>query len=434
LIAAALIGLVLLISLAIGPWRFTFAGVSVSVSHFRKPLSLVIAALAAYAVLHPRITFAARSGSVLGFYALAAILMFVLAFGPAPTILGVKFLYKAPYAWLMSLPGFDQSLRVPARFGMLAALALSVAAGIAWSRLLDGRRPRLARSATVAVALLIVAEGWSGPLTAHVPPQAETWPARCAGLPRFELPFAEIADEAAAQYRAVLARTRSVNGESGFSPPHLLALAAAIDTRDSDALTALAEHGPLCISVNPSRREAAGLARWISGHWLARSLSNDRFFLVRRASAPRVPSPGDRLTIKEASSHVGPVDRGPITDGDRVTAWISNVHRHHEHLTLTLGCSATVTQVGLSQGGHILHFAGGLAVEVSSDGSFWRTAWQGTTGGLTVRAALRDPRMVPTYFPIGVVDVRHVRLRLIQALPDAPWAVADVSVHGHCGP
>ena len=52
-----------------------------------------------------------------------------------PTLFEVPILYKPPYSWLMLAPGFEDSLRAPARFGMVMALALAVAAGLAWHQI-----------------------------------------------------------------------------------------------------------------------------------------------------------------------------------------------------------------------------------------------------------------------------------------------------------
>ena len=61
-------------------------------------------------------------------YLLAATFLFLCAMGPEPRFLGHRILYEPPYAWLMRLPVFAGGVRVPARFAMLGALALSVAA------------------------------------------------------------------------------------------------------------------------------------------------------------------------------------------------------------------------------------------------------------------------------------------------------------------
>ena len=60
--------------------------------------------------------------------------------GPFPTLAGRRVLFRAPYAWLMELPGYS-SIRVPARFGMLFILCLAVAAGCAFAWLTDRFSP-----------------------------------------------------------------------------------------------------------------------------------------------------------------------------------------------------------------------------------------------------------------------------------------------------
>ncbi len=54
------------------------------------------------------------SRSALTFYALAAVVMWLFSLGPAPTLMDRPIIYKAPYAWLMMLPGVD-GVRVPAQ-------------------------------------------------------------------------------------------------------------------------------------------------------------------------------------------------------------------------------------------------------------------------------------------------------------------------------
>src|SRR5262249_62331332 len=77
---------------------------------------------------------AGRQRLPLMFYSLATLLMYLLCFGPQPHFLGVPFMYEAPYGWLMNLPGYD-TVRVPARFAMLAALCLAASAGLGFARL-----------------------------------------------------------------------------------------------------------------------------------------------------------------------------------------------------------------------------------------------------------------------------------------------------------
>ena len=81
-------------------------------------------------------TIFARRDRRLLFYLFAALLMTLLCAGPAPDH-SIAALWR-PYTWLTWLPGYS-GLRVPARFFMLTALCLAVAAGLAF----DAIRKRL---------------------------------------------------------------------------------------------------------------------------------------------------------------------------------------------------------------------------------------------------------------------------------------------------
>ena len=74
--------------------------------------------------------------------------MWLLCLGPAPTFMGKPLIYKAPYAWLMLMPGVE-GVRVPARFWVLATLCLAVAAAIALGYIVERlgalRAPVIAR-------------------------------------------------------------------------------------------------------------------------------------------------------------------------------------------------------------------------------------------------------------------------------------------------
>src|SRR5262249_40976817 len=97
-----------------GNWRLTIGGVRlVSIARADKPMTLVFIATIGWLSTMPVVVAAARRRSVLGFYALAAFATWVFALGPDPEFFGHRFLYQAPYGWLMRLPGFE-GLRVPA--------------------------------------------------------------------------------------------------------------------------------------------------------------------------------------------------------------------------------------------------------------------------------------------------------------------------------
>src|SRR3954467_13333400 len=67
------------------------------------------------------------------FYVVTALLAAWLCLGPTAHGISIASLWH-PYDWIVWLPGFN-GIRVPARFFMLAALGLAVAAGLALAHL-----------------------------------------------------------------------------------------------------------------------------------------------------------------------------------------------------------------------------------------------------------------------------------------------------------
>ena len=432
LCAAAAAGLAALSAALFGPLRVELGVVTLSVTELRKPFSILLAALGTYALLHPRVLHAARTRSVLAFYMLAAIVMFVLALGPNPTAFGLPFLYRAPYGWLLPLPGFE-SLRAPARFAMPAALMLAVAAGLAWHRLRPDFGAR-ARLATAALALLIVAEGWVAPMAAFHLHGVFAWPGACAGTPRLELPFGNIENGAAVQHRALLDGVRSVNGATGFVPPYARALELAAKTRETLPLTALAEYGPLCVAVDASKQDGRALVQWVAAHPGVEPLetSGSRRFFRLRAAPAQEPRAAELLPIASLGSRWGPVEPDLVTDGDRTTAWTTpGGQTPRAYLTVALDCRADLTEVRLSQGAHVLSFPRVLEIAIARRRGPWRSIWDGRTVDRLVSGAIRDGRMATITIPVEAEHANRVRFR-IRKRDRARWAVAEIALLGRC--
>ena len=110
-------------------------------------------------------------------FALVLVGAAVLSCGPTLRSGGRALVDTAPYGWLYNaVPGFD-GIRVPARFGMLVALCLSVLAGLGLHRLT--RHARHAGGWLALAALLVLAEGGAAPipLNAGEPPDGYAAPA-----------------------------------------------------------------------------------------------------------------------------------------------------------------------------------------------------------------------------------------------------------------
>ena len=159
-----------------------FAGIGpiqISVKSLTRNFQILTVALAALLVASPRArAFAANwAGSVAGFVLLTALVTFLLSLGPEIKTMGLALRGTAPYAFFYwHVPGFD-GLRVPARYGMLVMVFLSIAAGFGAAEIEKeiGSRFRRSRAKTtpdlffgrpiiLLAGLFVVAESIAAPI------------------------------------------------------------------------------------------------------------------------------------------------------------------------------------------------------------------------------------------------------------------------------
>ena len=250
-----------------GPFAYSLGPIRFSVSNLYKPMSVAAVFALAWLVTLPRVRDAWARRSPFAFYVLATLAMWLLAVGPTARFLGERVLYKAPYGWLMLLPGFSESLRAPARFAMLAAMTLAVAAALGLTRL-AARTTRAGGAALAAVAVGVLVDGWIDPLPLPAPPPAmaaiDAVPAEAVVL---ELPLG-IFEDTAAMYRSMAHGHRLANGYSGYAPPHYTVLGSALAEGRPEVLAALEIDRDLAIVAARSadgQGLAEGLARGAAG-------------------------------------------------------------------------------------------------------------------------------------------------------------------------
>jgi F5/8 type C domain len=436
LLFAALFGLLALTPVLFGPWKIVFGGLSASASGFRKPLSVTAACLVLYCLVHPRLRAAWHAKSAFAFYVSATIVLWVFSWGPEPRLMGVTVLYEAPYAWLMRLPGFESGLRVPARFAMPGILALSIAAGLAFARIVpvDRRAARLALLALVSVG--IAADGWIRQLPLLTPPPSWTAPVDPGAFAAvLELPVVHGAGvDAAAVYRSISHRHPTVNGFSGHFPPHYVPMRLGFERGERDVLSTLAAAGPLLVAIHADNDPEGDWRQYVSHHeGAAKAGSNDgwTFFLLPAADA-RAPaiSGGRNLPLSRITSNFSSQPSSLLTDGDMRTRWVTPTpQRGDEALVIDTGAVHDLRGVTMLLGVFREDFPRGLAIEVSMDGERWTTGWTGRTAGATVAAVLRDPHRTALPFPIAAT-ARFVRLRQTESDPTYYWSVAEVAVIG----
>jgi hypothetical protein len=432
LAAAFVLGAVALVTAVHGPWAVKLGPIAVTGRVVFKPLSLAAAALVASIALSSHARDVYRRRSAFAFYVLAAILLFLCAMGPQPRFLGHQFLYEPPYAWLMRLPVFDHGVRVPARFAMPAALALSVAASLAFSRLTPPGFRRIAVALALVVAG-ILADTWVPVMP--LAPLPEVWnPARAEGFAAvLELPLGGVGEDLAAMYRTIWHRHPTINGGSGYSPPHYDVLHAALENRDDTALDTMASAaGPLLVVADKDKNgDWAGFAR---AHRGATPLGDDghwAFFSVPRQVLAQTPCQAGSLPIAAASDTRGTIDVATITDGDKLTWWTpGHAQQVGDQLTLDLGRAAMPCACVVLQEGFQRFYPHALSVATSLDGVDWTIAFSGKTGGLAVRGALTSPLHAPLEIALPASPARFIRLRVEHALERDPWFVTDVAVRG----
>jgi hypothetical protein len=417
-----------------GPWNLDWGWLSVSGTAPHKTLSLSAALSVIAVALSPTMRAEFRVRSALAFYLVAAAILFVCSLGPRPALLGEQILYEPPYAWLMRLPFFGDAIRVPARFGMLAILALSVAAGLAFNRLTLASRPKAA--VLLLVITGIVAEVWMRDLPLPIAPRAAfDVPVGDRSAAVMELPLGDVWRDTAAMYRATRNRLRGVNGYNGYEPPYYQVLRRALDERDPTVLDALAAFGPLLIAADNRVDRDQPWASFLSSHPDAQRVSDvGNRTLFRLPLKPRplqIPCESRPLAIAAVFDEEGQLDLAPLTDQDPTTQWMTaHPQRAGDALTVDLGRVEPVCGIRLSMGSAAVLYPGTLRVATSLDNVTWKTRFERETGGSALRAALRDPVHPSLVVPLSVKEARFIRLQIVRSQPEYPWAVANIIVDG----
>jgi F5/8 type C domain len=434
---AAFFGIIAASPLWFGAWKVEIFGLKlVSVTTPQKPLSVaVLLAVIAFA-MHPSIRAGWRRRSPLAFYTLAAIVMWLFSLGPAPTLMGEPMLYKAPYSWLLMLPGVD-GVRVPARFWVLATACLSVAVALA-VRQLAQRWPnaRMALVATCAGVLLL--ESWPRALILLPPPALR--PSHTRAVARLELPQTSASD-LVALYRATEHHRPLINGYSGYFAPHYGALQDLLDRRDPDVLGHLASLGAIEIVVDHAADPGGAWRRFVAAQPYVEIAHHEPDYTTFRLPAqsrgrvqlPRFTAPPVRVERIDATANQDRVGR--MTDGDLMSRWdTAGPQEPSNAVVLDLGRPTRLQGIELLIAGYRADFPRQLVVELSDDGKNWDTAWAGRTALLALTAALEAPLTEPLGIPLGDRIARHIRLRQTSSDRIYYWSIAELHIYGEPAP
>lgn len=175
-------------------------------------------------------------------YLLLLLVSVMLSLGPFVTLSGTRF--SLPYTWLYTrIPGFS-SMRVPARFGLLASFSLVMLAVIGLARLYEHLRDiQKTEFHTLKYLLLtgvlggiIILEYFSFakplsfyPATSRTIPAVYRWLAgQPEDFPFIELPVRSVKDDFEYTYYSTFHWKRLVNGRSAFLPNGIIQIEAGM--------------------------------------------------------------------------------------------------------------------------------------------------------------------------------------------------------------
>jgi hypothetical protein len=355
--------------------------------------------------------------------------MWLFSLGPAPTLMNETLLYKAPYSWLMLLPGV-QGVRVPARFWVLSTMCLATAAALAYVHIV-ARWPALSRALPAALAALILVESWPEPVRMHPAPPSR--PAHTRANIRLELPINGPRD-LIALYRAVEHRRPVFNGYSGYFAPHYWALQYLLSQHDPSVLSYLASLGTIEAVVDHDQPRSGRWLAYLAAYPYAEVVYKDQAYTTYRlprttTTAPFPEFSGQPLAVAGIRASLYQDLVGRMTDGDRITRWhTGGPQGPTNEMVIDLGTSRRLQGIELQIAGYVADFPRGLAIELSDDDLTWRAAWSGSPGLVALLAAMREPLTMPLRFPLGGSG-RYIRLRQTSEDPIFYWSVAELRVY-----
>jgi hypothetical protein len=413
-----------------GPWRVEWGWFRASAGSLYKPVLVLLLALAAALALSPGARAAARRSSTTGFYLVAALLTWLMALGPTIMLMGESVGLTGPFAWLLALPG-GSSMRVPARFWLLTALCLSVAAGFAVAEMLARRSRAVLAAWLVLLGSVVTADGWATirvePAPAPVPD-----PAALAGQVVVELPL-DRGGDIKAQWRAVVGGWRSVNGYSGFDPSHYIGVMGASRFAEDPVLTHFQRDHELHVIVRKGEAQSLALTERQPG--VVKTAENEWALQYRLPRRPHVETPiGQPLPIVSAASACDGANVRLALDRDRVTRWICPPIGIPPQLELDLGQPVTVGAYAQVMGQYWWEAPLYLVVDTSLDARSWREAWNGSVTGQIIDGSLRDPRSMRIVVPLPPHDARYLRVRMERQDPGVHLTIPEAEVYGPASP
>jgi hypothetical protein len=422
--ALAIVPLALSAVAASAPGEHVIAGVHFSLTTPAKSLTVAWVLLVAAVALSRAGRGMLARHSPLALYALLALGTWLMTLGPRARVGGLTFMYHAPYAWLMALPG-GLAMRVPPRFWLWTVLALAVVTGFGVAAL----RRRAPRAGLVTAALLsavAIADGWPRRMPVADVPGPLDLPPSPAAARVLELPLGDATRDVAAMWRGRAHGHPVVNGYSGYDPSHYQVLDRALKAHDATVLPALAEPAGLVIVLDTEADDADASTAMLAaaGASPATATGRWRYATLAARPAPR-PAEGRRHVPRKVVAVDGADITAATTDADPHSRW-SMVTPQRQGLVVELPEPIDAAALELGLGAVAKDYPTRLRVEAQVGGA-WEVIFDGPGSAAALRATLSaptDPRMVVRLAP------RRAAIFRITAAQDEPgqsWSVSSVA-------
>lgn len=270
-----------------GPFVLAWGPITASMASLHKPLGAALTALLLCAASSPRLWASARRGSLAGLYGTMFVAATILMLGPEGQAMGHRFWYKAPFAWLVELPGYD-GVRVPARMATIQILAGSVLLALLLAHVYRRVSRRTSIVLTLACAALVLVEGW---VRLPVVPAPTPLPVSLHADLVVELPTRGWTEDVAAMYHGTAHARPVVNGYSGYHPPHYPYLAADLLSGCLDSLDALRRGRSLDVVVHTDDADGPRRLEDVTRQWPGAHETRSGPIVIRH-----VPADRDRAT------------------------------------------------------------------------------------------------------------------------------------------
>jgi hypothetical protein len=413
--------------LLFGPWRINWGFIHVSVSSIRKPSLVAAACLVLLVLLSPFVRATVRRSSPIGFYLLASIVTWLMTLGPSITFMGVPTGYAGPFSWLLSLPG-STGLRVPARFWLMTVICLSIVAGMSLAELVRSRSRQRMIIATLAVAIVVLADGWTARIPAVPAPAAVPGDELLRRATVMELPPDSSFRDTTAVFRAVEGGWKTVNGYSGWQPNYYFALVGAGRDESRDVFTPFQRMSELRVLVETDAPRLQALVQQQPGATLVAQNAKLTQYRLPALKIEDAQVAGLRIPIRDLHSECSSQYVRASIDRDERTLWQCELTDERQPLIVDLGAATPVGAIVHSVGTQFWLYPSSISIDTSEDGTTWTAARSGSVLHDVMVAGLRDPGLLRIVVAFPRRQARYLRLRGVPGESRFPWTIAELEV------